>query len=202
MSQGIVASGSVSEYFVEVVGDAIRARKVDATDGAQSYLVSLLADYAKPDPREQEALDRPLAFLLDEALHTVDTGERFDRLRALGDGVLYSCGFFAEHFEARGVDPAYVMGIGTTAYGAASSMLRVRIEEQRLDVYGELSQKFRCFVDVVADVAEATIAHGATTSKQMLKLYERWLKTGSDRLAHALSSHGLVPTRGGKGVLQ
>ena len=199
MSQGIVASGSISEYFVEIVGDAIRARRVDATDGAQSYLVSLLADYAKPDQREQEALERPLAFLLDEALHTVDSGERFDRLRALGDGVLYSCGFFAEHFEARGVDPGYVMGIGTTAYGAASSMLRVH---EGLDLYGELSQKFRCFVDVVADVAEVTVAHGATTSKQMLKLYERWLRTGSDRLAQALSSHGLVPTRGGKGVLQ
>jgi len=129
----------------------------------------------------------------------VDSRERFDRLRALGDGVLYSCGFFSEHFEARGVDPAYVMRIGTTAYGAASSMLRVH---EGLDVYGELSQKFRCFVDVVADVAEVTIAHGATTSKQMLKMYERWLKTGSDRLAQALSSHGLVPTRGGKGVLQ
>ena len=28
-------------------------------------------------------------------------------------------------FEARGVATGYVMGIGTTAYGAASSMLRV-----------------------------------------------------------------------------
>jgi hypothetical protein len=200
MAQGIVASGSVSDYFLEIVGDAIKARRVEATDGAQSYLVSLLADYAKPDPREKEALDRPLAFLLDEALHTVDTAERFDRLRALGDGVLYSSGFFAEHLEARGVDPAYVIGIGTTAYGAASSMLRVPSES--LDVYGELAAKFACFVDVISDVAEATIAHGATTSKQMLKLYERWLKTGSDRLAQALSSHGLVPTRGNKGVLQ
>jgi hypothetical protein len=200
MAQGIVASGSVSEYFVEIVGDAIKARRVEATDGAQSYLVSLLADYAKPDAREQEALDRPLAFLLDEALHTVDTAERFDRLRALGDGVLYSSGFFAEHLHARGVDPAYVIGIGTTAYGAASSMLRVPGES--LDVFGELAAKFACFVDVLTDVAEVTIAHGATTSRQMLKLYERWLKTGSDRLAQALTSHGLVPTRGTKGVLQ
>jgi hypothetical protein len=51
-------------------------------------------------------------------------------------------------------------------------------------------------------VADVTTAHGASTSKQVLKLYERWLKTGSDRLAQALGAHGLMPARGTKGVLQ
>ncbi len=202
----IVAAGSVSEFFLEIVGDAIKARKLETTDGAQTYLVSLLAEYAKPDERAEEPLERPLAFLLDEALHTVEAGTRFDKLRALGDGVLYACGFFGEHFEARGVDPSYVMGIGTTAYGAASSMLRLPSEDagKSFDIYGELSAKFETFVDVLTDVADVTVAHGAATPKQVLKLYERWLKTGSDRLAQALGAHGLVPSRSprGKGVLQ
>ena len=210
MGHGIVAAGSVSEFFLEVVEDAIKARKVEATDGATSYLVSLLTDYAKPDTRAEEPLDRPLSFLLDAALHTTEAGPRFDRLRALGDGVLYACGFFGEHFEARGVDSAYVMGIGTTAYGAASSMLRVPStkpagggnEAGAPDIYGELSSKFRDFVQVLTEVADATSAQSASSSKQVLKLYERWLKTGSDRLAQALGAHGLVPGRGGKGVLQ
>ena len=206
MSHGIVAAGSVSEFFLEVVEDAIKARRVEATDGATSYLVCLLSDYAKPDVRAEEPLERPLAFLLDEALHTVEPGPRFDRLRALGDGVLYACGFFGEHFEARGVATTYVMGIGTTAYGAASSMLRVPSagadEGTALDIYGELSSKFSAFVDVLSEVADATSACSAASSKQVLKLYERWLKTGSDRLAQALGAHGLVPGRGGKGVLQ
>jgi len=203
----IVAAGSVSEFFLEIVGDAIKARKLETTDGAQTYLVSLLAEYAKPDERAEEPLERPLAFLLDEALHTVEAGTRFDKLRALGDGVLYACGFFGEHFEARGVDPAYVMGIGTSAYGAASSMLRLPSDDasKSFDIYGELSAKFDVFVDVLTDVADVTVAHSAATPKQVLKLYERWLKTGSDRLAQALGAHGLVPSRStgkGKGVLQ
>jgi hypothetical protein len=204
MSNGIVAAGSVSEFFMEVVGEAIKARRVEATDGATSYLVCLLSDYAKPDVRAEEPLERPLSFLLDEALHTVEPGARFDRLRALGDGVLYACGFFGEHFEARGVATGYVMGIGTTAYGAASSMLRVPKAEEPapIDIYGELSSKFPVFVEVLSEVADATNAHAAASSKQVLKLYERWLKTGSDRLAQALGAHGLVPGRGGKGVLQ
>jgi hypothetical protein len=39
-------------------------------------------------------------------------------------------------------------------------------------------------------------------ARGLLRVYERWLKTGSDRLASALTSRGVVPTRGGKGVLQ
>jgi hypothetical protein len=217
MAGGIVAAGSVAEFFLEVVGDAIKARKVEATDGAQSYLVSLLADYAHPDERAEEPLARPLSFLLDEALHTVEAGPRFDKLRALGDGVLYACGFFGEHFEARGVDAGYVMGIGTTAYGAASSMLKVDgasarraarsapgEEPKTLDIFGELATKFGDFVEVITDVADVTGAQNAASSQQMLKLYERWLKTGNDRLAQALGAHGLVPTRRGpgNGVLQ
>ena len=204
----IVAAESVSEFFLEVVEGAIKARKVEATGGATSYLVCLLADYAKPDERAEEAMERPLSFLLDEALHTVAPAERFDRLRALGDGVLYTCGFFGEHLEARGIDQSYVIGIGTTAYGAAASMLRMpapthdQDSAQGLDIYGELSAKFPRFVEVLTDVADATIAHGATSSRSMLKLYERWLRTGSDRLAQALTSHGLVPTRGTRGMLQ
>jgi hypothetical protein len=208
MGNGIVAAGSVSEFFLEVVGDAIKARRVEATDGATSYLVCLLSDYAKPDVRAEEPLGRPLSFLLDEALHTVEAGPRFDRLRTLGDGVLYACGFFGEHFEARGVAATYVMGIGTTAYGAASSMLRARPSETNqaapvVDIYGELSSKFPAFVEVLTEVADATNALSAASAKEVLKLYERWLKTGSDRLAQALGAHGLVPGRGnGKGVLQ
>jgi hypothetical protein len=201
----ILAKGTVVEFFHEIVEDTIRARRVEATDGATTYLVTLLADYAKPDHAAEQTLDRPLAFLLDEALHTPLPAERFDRLRVLGDGVLYTCGFFGDHFEARGVDQRYLFGIGTTAYGTASSMLRANTDDGRskaFDVYGELADKFGSFVEVIAEVADATIAKGAASSKAVLRLYERWLKTKSDRLAQALTSHGLVPVAGPKGTLQ
>ena len=67
------------------------------------------------------------------------------------------------------------------------------------DLFGELAQKFGVFVDVVAEVADATIAMGTESSKGLLKVYERWLKTGSERLASALTSRGVMPTRGTQG---
>jgi hypothetical protein len=199
----IVTARSVSVFFGEVVEDAIKAKGVEATDGATHYLVSLLTDYAHPDGRSGDALDRPLTLLLDEALRVPDAAERFERLRTLGDGVLYGCGFFGDHFEARGVDPRYLHGIGTKAYGAAGSMLLRHADgEEAPDLFGELAQKFDAFVDVVAEVADATLAMGAESSRGLLKAYERWLRTGSDRLASALTSRGVMPTRGVKGVLQ
>jgi hypothetical protein len=189
----IVPAQSVSGFFVEVVEDAMKARRVEATEGATHYLVALLADFAHPARTAGQTLERPMTILLDEALHVPDPAERFERLRVLGDGVLYGCGFFGDHFEARGIDLAYMHGLGTRAYGAASSMLRTQ-EGQGPDLFGELAQKFGVFVDVVAEVADATIAMGTESPKGLLKVYERWLKTGSERLASALTSHGMVPT--------
>jgi hypothetical protein len=115
--------------------------------------------------------------------------------------VLYGCGFFGDHFEARGVDARYMHGLGTRAYGAASSMLRGH-DDGGPDLFGELSQKFDAFVAVLAEVADATVAMGTATSRGLLLVYERWLKTGSDRLASALTSRGVMPIRGTKGILQ
>jgi len=199
----IVAARSVSHFFHEVVEDALRAQRVEATEGATSYLVGLLTDYAHPDVRADATLDRPLTLLLDEAVHVADPAERFERLRTLGDGVLYGCGFFGDHFEARGVDPRYLRGLGTRAYGAAGSILRRGPEAQTApDLFAELALNFDAFVGVFSDIADTTVAMGIENSRGLVKAYERWLKTGSDRLACALTSHGLMPTRGGKGVLQ
>src|SRR5262245_29826680 len=203
----IVASARVSDFFEEVVDDAIKAKKLGASEAARSYVVSLLADLAKPGSPIETTLERPLTLLLDEALHTPELADRFDKLRTLGDGVLYSSGFFADHFEARGVDSGYVIGIGRTAYETAGSLLHrgsgltVEKEDKGPDIFKELATSFALFVEVIAEVANATVARGVATSRGVLKLYERWLKTRNQSLAEALTSHGFVAPRGGGGVL-
>jgi hypothetical protein len=199
----IALESSVGGFFHEVVGEAVRTRQVEATDQAMSYLVALLTDYAHPDPVREDTFERPLAFLLDEALRTTG-GERFQRLRALGDGVLYLTGFFGDHIETRGVDMAYVTNVGATAYRSAATMLRRPISEtaQSSDdnVFAELSTKFDQFVDVIAVVAETTLAQQARSELGVLKLYERWLRSGSATLAKELGARGLVPGRNTGGV--
>ncbi|NOU32773.1 MAG: hypothetical protein HOO96_33120 [Polyangiaceae bacterium] len=203
----IVAATNVDGFFHEIVETAMRTRKVEATDGATHYLVGLLSDYTRPADDAGRTMDRPLTFLLDEALHTNDLGERFEKLRTLGDGVLYGLGFFGDHFEARGVAPGYLKGIGAKAYGSARLVLNTggaAANDSTTDIFGELAAKFDAFVGVMTEVADCTLAIGAIgakSSKGVLKAYERWLKTGSDSLAEALSGHGLVQARG-KGSIQ
>jgi len=203
----ILEAASVSDFFEEAIEDAMKSRGVSASGGATSYVVGLLADFAKPGSAVERTLEKSLTLLLDEALNTAELGERFDKLRTLGDGVLYSSGFFADHFEARGVDTKYLIGIGRTAYQSAGSLLipgsgtKLEEEPQGPDIFRELATSFAQFVDVIADVANATLARGVATSRGLLKLYERWLKTRSDRLADALTTHGFVPPRSGGRVL-
>lgn len=197
----IAIAPNITLYFQEVISDAIRARQVEATDAAATYLVSLLCSFTHPD--EDSSFDRPLTFLLRDALEAPPT-ERFRRLRALGDHALYALGFFGTHIEVRGVDRRYVSSIGSTAYTHAAAMLRTRARtagaDRAPDVLSEMAAKFDRFAAVLADVAEGTLACGARDEQSVVKLYERWLKTGSSRLAGELGARGIVPTRGAGGT--
>jgi hypothetical protein len=208
----IALANSVGSFFHEAVDEAVRTRQVDATQQAMSYLVALLSDFAHPDPVRGDTFDRPLAFLLDEAFRT-SGAERFQRLRALGDGVLYITGFFGDHIENRGVDLGYVTSVGATAYQGAASMLPrpgtdaadsarsgSKRSEAEENVFCELARKFDCFVDVLTAVAETTLAQQARGERGIVKLYERWLRSGSTTLAKELGARGLVPVRGTGGI--
>lgn len=176
----LVAQRGLSEFFEEAVQGSLQACKVEASTPTTGYLVSLLQEFARPDPAKGEALDRPVTLLLDEALHNPKPAERFEKLRAIGDGVLYTAGFFGDHFEHRGVDPKFVCMLGARAYGSVSGMLGA---PEKLDVFGELAHKFDAFVIVLSDVADQATAR---TTPGLVRLYERWLKTRSDRLAEVL----------------
>jgi len=206
----IALANSVGSFFHEVVGEAVRSRHIEATERATSYLVALLSDFAHPDAVHEDTFDRPLTFLLDEAFRTTGA-ERFQRLRALGDSTLYITGFFGEHIENRGVNLSYVVNVGATAYQGAASMVRGRSSKHARDpfrlgapdddnVFRELAQKFEGFVEVLTEVAETTLANQARGERGILKLYERWQKSGSATLAKELGARGLVPVPGSGGL--
>ena len=200
VAMSIALERSVGGFFHEVVNEALRTRQLDVTEQATSYVVGLLTEFAHPDPTRHDTFGRPLAFLLDEALRT-SGAERFQRLRALGDGVLYLTGFFGDHIETRGVDVGYVTNVGATAYrGAASMLRRPEADRSNENVFSELSVKFEDFVEVLAIVAETTLAQQAKGERGILKLYERWLRSGSATLAKELGARGIVPVRGTSGL--
>lgn len=197
----IALSPSMTSFFEGVVTEVVESRGVDASPGAIRYVVGLLCDFAHPDAETEGTLSQPVTFLYRDALSATGA-ERFRKLRALGDGVLYGAGFFGGHIEQRGVDRSYVVGVGATAYDHAATMLR-RNGGGALggpDVLGELARKFERFVELVAAVAESTLAAAARDARGVLKLYERFLHTGSSQLAGELANRGIFPQRTTKGL--
>jgi hypothetical protein len=59
-------------------------------------------------------------------------------------------------------------------------------------VFAELTQKFRDFVDVLAEVRDAA---KSASDHDLLRLYEVWIKTRSERAARLLREGGIEPNR-------
>lgn len=185
--------GDLTQFFREVVVSVRQRRSYVTTSTAESYIAGLLADHAHADDEFRE-FDKPLTIQLAQALSAVGN-ERFARLRRVGDGVLYTTGFFGEYLESRGLDQEYFEELGARAYATAGRMLILDRSEHN-GLFVELAEQFHMFVALVHDVAESLRVVAARTERALVQLYERWLDSGSEALAVALATHGLVPVRG------
>src|SRR5690606_17012647 len=182
-------------FFEDTVAEVASRQGIANTRAVRGYLVGLLSDFARPESRMRDTLDRPLTLLLYEALEASGF-ERFERLRTLGDGVLYVAGFFRDHIKGRGVELSYVNAVGAQAYGGASRMLKHPGEDSGCDpdIFQELADNFQELTELLFEVAEVfqTRAVGARPSATV-QLYERWLRTGSAAAQKALTERGIVP---------
>jgi len=183
----VVHRETAVEYFKELVDQAIAHQRVAATELTSFYVVQLLAGFVRrPSPDAATASgDAPLAIRLAQALESGGLRQRAG-LREIGDASLFISGFFADSVTRKIVDLDYYVAIGGYAYGALS-----RVESDTFSpVFAELAEKFVRFVDVLSEVSERT---SCASNADLLRLYERWLKTGSPRSGQLLAERGVVP---------
>jgi len=192
---------NVDGFFRELVTQAIKNKGFEPSTASASYVVALLAEAAKPNASALNVIgESSFTLMLADAMESQGVA-RFEKLRLLGDGVLYVSGFFGDHLTRRGLAPYYVKGLGATAYGGAASMLRsVGAHTSGPDVFTELSHKFENFVQLLSYVAEELSARAVRDDSTLLDMYERWLKVQSDRLTDLLLSRGILPQRKSPGV--
>ncbi|MEM9554763.1 MAG: hypothetical protein AAGC60_10925 [Acidobacteriota bacterium] len=178
-------------FFRREVEGALRSLQVEATEDSAAYLVHLLELFVEPEGLYESACagpDRPLVELLDAA-GQVDGAARFALLKLTGDIALFVSGFLAESFARRPLGPRYYRALGASAYdGAAASCPRA----SRAQVFAELASRFQHFVDVLEAVAERCAVTAPCTEADLLKIYQRWLATGSPRAAELLRRHGVA----------
>lgn len=190
----ILSRESVREYFQGLVAEARVNQQVRVGDRIEVYLVELLAAFT--DAGRLWAKDEdgdlhlePLALILKRALEG-GSSVRARELRRLGDVSLYLSGFFSDHLEGRLVDSSYYMQMGHLAYANLARLLGGKRDRSGAGLFAELADQFSPLVDVLNEVSERL----ALTSQQgVLRLYERFLRTGSARLARLLASEGVAP---------
>jgi hypothetical protein len=188
MARPLVSDQTPEEYFKELVEEALSRQHLQAADLTEYYLVNLLCQYARPDlSGEQAECGEPLALRLGRALHSPGADQRA-RLRRLGDFSLFTSGFFSDSLRCSVVDVDYYKSMGEYAYASLSRSDR----DAFADVFGELSRKFVGFMDVLAYISERT-SSGSPSGPDLLRLYEKWLRTGSVRDGQRLARRGLVP---------
>jgi hypothetical protein len=185
MGIDVLPHASVDAFFHEVLTDALESMRVDATEPAGWYLVTLLGDFTRA-----RLPDEPLAVKLAQSA-AGDPGERVKTLKEVGDTSLYVAGFFAESLSRKLVDADYYIGLGRGAYAELAGRMG---SSSITDVYRELAEGFPGFVEVLAEVRRRVDFAGA----DVMKLYEQWLRTRDAWIEKKLRALGVLVDPGGK----
>lgn len=189
----LITGVDVKEFFRDAVVDAIHNQHVEARESTVFYVVNLLCYFARVDRFFEWTPDgftlRPLALIYRDALEANSQSQRNTALRRLGDVSLFVAGIFTESLNRKVVDVNYYIAMGGNAYSHLSDSL---LESARAitdpTVFFELSEKFSEFVSVLNEVGEKS---NVGTHKDILCLYEEWMRTNSPRAARRLRMLGI-----------
>jgi hypothetical protein len=189
----IVPTANVQEFFRDSLDAAITRQKLEADDHTVHYVVNLLVLYTRADELYDELPGSrripPLATLFAAAADARSERERYFALRRLGDLALFMAGFFPDALARQPVDVDYYIRMGGTAYGALASTTPAGVRQRTFaSVFQELAQKFGDFVEAIGEISDRGRRY---TPRDILRLYERWLATGSERARQRLDELGV-----------
>lgn len=182
------------DYFTLELRAVMEKHKLPARDASVVYLASLLSRHIESDRffcvgPDGKPTDTLLTDLYIQYLQA-KTEEKKIILQRLGDICLMVSGYFAESIRGKLVDLGFYFGMGGSAYHNLAHMIQ---ETEPKETFDELSAKFESFSNVLGEMSERS---GLQSNKDVLRLYERWITTGSDRLRNLLTDKGIpVPVK-------
>jgi len=192
---GVVAATSLAEFFRGAVHSALADQHLAVEEQTEHYVVNMLTLFARSEHLYESTPDgphlKPLALMLADALEATGTAARELALQRLGDVSLFMAGLFARSFARRLVDVDYHIAMGGRAYGALAHSHERDRRIAPAQMYGELAAKFLPLVDVLGEIGDAAYVY---SQRDILRLYEIWLKTGSTRANRILRSLGIEAT--------
>jgi hypothetical protein len=191
LEAGPIQVSNLREFFRNSVQQALRKQHVEVDAHTEHYVVNILTMFARSEELYEQTPEglrlRPLAHMLADAAAAPTRDEQQQALRRLGDVSLFIAGFFAQTFARKLIDIDYHIAMGGRAYGTLADCVRAK---SLAEVFAEMAHKFQRLVDVLNEVAEMSYVH---SDKDVLRLYEVFVKTGSPRAREALCRLGITP---------
>ena len=197
-STRVVPVTNLREFFRDELHGALEKQQVAVEDQTEHYVVNLLTLFSRSEALYESTSEgsrlKPLVVMLSEALEAPSAEDRNRGLQRLGDVSLFIAGFFAQSFARKLIDIDYHIAMGGRAYATLAEAMSRGRGRVLGKVFGELADKFQPMVDALNEVSETSYAH---SDKDILRLYEIWLKTGSRRCFDLLKRLGVDPTASG-----
>ena len=188
----VVTVTNLTEFFRDALQSALAEQHTAVDVQTEHYVVNLLTEFARSEKLYDQTADgrtlKPLAQMLADALEATTDAERELLLKRLGDVSLFAAGFFARSFARRMVDVDYHIAMGSRAYDALADTVGRGRRQTLGEVFAELAAKFQPLVDALGEIADSAYVH---TQRDVLRLYEIWLKTGSARAHRLLTRLGV-----------
>ncbi len=191
----VVQVSNLQEYFRTSIEEVITRQRVDIDPHASHYVVNLLTIFSRSDELYEDDGEyyglRPLALMLADAAEAETPEQRNFILQRIGDVALFVSGFFANSLATKAVDLDYYIHMGGNAYESLSDEVRGTFRGNAFaSIYRELGAKFQILVDVLNEISEGP---KGSSNANLLRTYEVWMKTGSQRAKGILKQNGVVP---------
>lgn len=189
----VIVSLDLSDFFRGEVVTARQELGVKMSTLTEYYLVNLLTDFAKRDHLNVAPCTEPLALMFKRA-HEATDAERAQLYKNMGDVALYVSGYFTDFVERSLVDVDYYVSMGGNAYSNLSGMVgQQRHGEAFAALYNHMAVHFTELVDVLNHIADRARTNHNHDS-DLLRLYDRYARTGSTRIRKLLLARGLLPS--------
>ncbi|MFT5133498.1 MAG: hypothetical protein ACI9SC_001970 [Gammaproteobacteria bacterium] len=192
-NEHLITGVNPQDFFQEALQEAISKHQLATCHETTLYLSNLLTVFVQAEQlfelTEEGVMLKPLAVMYADAISASTLNERDAALRRLGDVALFISGLFPQSLGRSLVDVDYYINMGGSAYGFLADSSRVsRSTKVFSTIFHELSDRFAEFVDVLAEVGDRT---NLSNDRDVLRLYEIWLCSGSKNAENKLQKLGI-----------
>ncbi len=193
MTSPLAIVPSAKEFFEAEILRISQCHGLQLESPVLNYLAQVLSKFSSSQelklihPSDPQKTLSPTEFWLE--VQSLPITKQLHCFQYLGDYALFTTGFFAENIKSSMIDMDYFQALGGQAYYRVGEIRESIAAERALNIFFNLSESFQKLSEILSELYDCTLLHDA---EQSLKLFERWERTGSHRLARMLVENGFA----------